>query len=143
MTLQKGAVKMRSKRIPKLSFKTAKAIAIQEFGTAKGLIPCECNNEEYQRYEIKMGNHAISISNDSYNHWGIACIRFCGEATYIDMETLEENYKITDSERDKARKELISDAVSCNGKFVFRALLEEYGLETCHRMLDEVAKFKV
>lgn len=126
-------------RRPKLTLKAAKAIAIQELGTAKGLVPHESNNAEYQRYEMQMGNHTVVIANVC-GYWGIAYILFGDKWTYYDIDTLQESYYIADAERKQARREVVRDMVCSDTEFVFKTIVEEHGADACHSMLDEAAR---
>lgn len=129
---------MKAKK-PKLTLKSARALATKELGTAAGLVPHENNNSDYQRYEMQMGNNIIVISNVC-GYWDTACVSFGGKNTYYDISTLQENYYVTDAERRKERNEVIRDAASCNRGYMIKALLEAYGLDVCRNLLEEEAK---
>jgi hypothetical protein len=126
---------MRAKR-PKLTLKAAKTIALQEIGTTAGLEPHENNNPDYQRYEMRVGNQTVVISN-ACNQWGVAYIAFAGTCTYYDITTLRVNWSVTDRERKKDRREFLRDAAASDFAFMFTALIEEHGLERCRHMLDD------
>lgn len=130
---------MKRTRRPKLTLKAAKTLAIAELGTAAGLTPHENNNADYQRYEMQMGKHTVVVSN-ACEYWGIAYVSFGGKWTYYDINSLEENSNVTENELKKERNEAIGDAAACQSAFMFKALLEEHGLETCRAMLDEANK---
>jgi hypothetical protein len=134
------AVSMRRKRRPKLTLKTAKTIAIKEVGTAKGLIPHENNSTDYQRYEMQMGKYTLVISSPC-KYWGIACASFGGNRTYykIGADTPEEDAAVTDREQKRDMDETIRDAAICRSHYVFKALLEEHGIDTCRRILERSA----
>lgn len=129
---------MKRTRRPKLTLKAAKVLAIAEVGTAAGLTPHENNNADYQRYEMQMGKHTVVISN-ACEYWGIAYVSFGGKWTYYKIDSLEESEDITESERKKERNEAIENAAACQSAFMFKALLEEHGLEMCRTLLDEAA----
>lgn len=126
----------RSKR-PKLTLKAAKTIAIQELGTAKGLTPHESNDAEYQRYEMRMGNHTVIIQNEC-GYWGIAYIYFGGTRTYYDIETLQESYHTTEAERQADRKEIVREMASGNREYMLKVLVEEHGAESCRALLEKL-----
>lgn len=130
---------MKTKKPPKLTLKAAKALALRELGAAAGLAATESNNSNYQRYEVWLGNYLAVITNDCA-YWGVACVYFCGTRTYFNIDTLEENVTITRQEQNKDRREDVRDFAASNSGYMFQALLEQYGLETCRRMLEKVAE---
>lgn len=131
---------MKRTRRPKLTLKAAKALAIAEFGTAAGLAPHENNNADYQRYEMQMGKHTVIISN-ACDYWGIAYVYITGgEWVYYKIDSLEESEDITEHERKAQRNEELREAAACQSAFMFKALLQEHGLETCRAILDETNK---
>lgn len=131
---------MKQTRRPKLTLKAAKAIAIAEFGTAAGLTPHENNDTDFQRYEMQMGKHSVVISN-ACDYWGVAYVYISsGEWVYYKIDSLEESEGITEHERKAQRNEELREAVQCQTAFLFKALVEAHGLETCRAMLDEADK---
>lgn len=130
---------MKAQKRPKLTLKAAKAIALKEIGTAKGLTACEGNNDYWQGFSMIIGNIQITISNSTI-YAGIVRLSFGGKDTYYDINTLEENFKVLDDAQRTDRLEMIRGAATCQAGYMFKALLEEYGFEECRRMLDEAAR---
>lgn len=114
----------------RLTLKTARALAIQEFGMAKGL---GADKETYAEgsYRMQIGNLCICIRPDirmsgciemtmgtiSANH---RCVG------YFNRETLEPDFNVmTKYERQERREELEQWVYSC-------------GPETCHKRIDEI-----
>ena len=123
---------------PKLTFKAAKAIAMEELGAATKLTPHENNSADFQCYEMQIGNQTARISQ-AYKYPGFAYVSFAGAFTYYDIGTLKVDYGITDQERQNARREDMRDMAACDSRYMLKALIDEYGLESCHKMLDEAS----
>ena len=126
----------KAEKPPKLTLKAAKAIAVDFLGFSTGIKAHENNNADYQRYEMNIGNCQALITNAS-GYWGVAYIWFAGKRTYYDIKTLREHRSITDKERRKDRHDDIRDAATSEYAFMFKALVEEHGLESCRNMLEE------
>lgn len=103
----------------KLTAKTARALAIQEFGTARGLTK---STSFVGVYFMEFGNLRIEICADA------ACIvvrvvlpHGTGSSVkYFDPDTLQENFKAIDKHR-----AIISDWVNLNGPEYCRKQVEE------------------
>jgi len=103
----------------KLTAKTARAIAIQEFGTAKGLEKEEPAPFGY--FIMRLGNLHIRIHPDAYNETG--CIVVSAEMNYgrgqtltlLDTETLKENFDAQERFIERERAEEFKDWVLTNG----------------------------
>lgn len=114
----------------RLTLKTARALAIQEFGTAKGLEPDHATYMEGY-FTMRMGNLCVSIRPDM----GMSgCIEVsAGMSTashtcvgYFNRETLEPDYDVMDKyERQEKRKAL--------EQWVYGG-----GPEPCHKLIDEI-----
>ncbi len=113
----------------RLTLATAKKLAVQEFGTAKGLKKPEWASPE-GFYIMDMGNLEINIHQDMSCS---GCIQidvsmFNGNGHIFqlhDRETLERNYKEEDVQRRKERREAFEDWVSGSGP------------EPCHKAIDD------
>jgi len=122
-------------RVKKLTLKAAKAIIMQELGKSTGLIPHENNSAYYKRYEIRFGSYTATISSAN-KYPGFAVFSLAGVYKFYNIATLQEDYGITDMERRKSQREDIREMVACDHNFLIKALVDEHGLESCHRMLD-------
>jgi len=113
----------------RLTLATAKKLAVQEFGTAKGLKKPEWVNSE-GFYEMTLGNLKIEIHPDMS---GSGCIQidvsmFNGNGHIFqlhDRDTLERYYKEEDVQRRKERREAFEEWVSGGGP------------EPCHKAIDD------
>ena len=113
----------------RLTLATARRLAVQEFGTAKGLEPDRGTCLE-GFFTMRMGNMGISISPDL----GMSgCIEVCaGLCTashtcigYFNRETLEPDYDVMDKYERKEKREALVQWVSGGGP------------EPCHKLIDE------
>ncbi len=113
----------------RLTLATAKKLAVQEFGTAKGLK----HNDLYRSegfYIMTMGNLKIEIHPDMSCS---GCIQIDvsmqdgnGHIFQLhDRDTLERHYKEEDVQRRKERREMFEDWVSGGGP------------EPCHKAIDD------
>lgn len=114
----------------KLTKKTATALAIQEFGTAKGLEPDPLTDLDGY-FTMAIGNLRVSIRPDL----GMSgCIELSvGMSTadgrcisYFNRETLEPDFDVMEKYERKERQEALE-------QWVFGA-----GPEPCHKLIDEV-----
>ena len=113
----------------RLTLKTARALAVQEFGTCKGLKQASWHNSE-GFYEMTMGNLEIEIHPDMSCS---GCIQITvamhGAPGHIyqlhDRDTLYRNYKEEDAQRRTAQREAFEEWVSAGGP------------EPCHKLIDE------
>lgn len=120
---------------PRLTIKAAKAIAIQELGTAAKLTPHKTNSAEFQSYEIRIGSFTAVISQ-AFKYPGVAYISYAGIRVYYDVKTQQVNYKITDAERRNDRRECVKEVIRNDRWYIVKSLVDEYGREPCHKMLD-------
>lgn len=114
----------------RLTLKTARALAVQEFGTAKGLEPDRSTcRDGYFRMEL--GNLCISIHPDI----GMSgCIEVSvGMSTashrcigYFNRETLEPDYDVMDKYERREKREALE-------QWVFGG-----GPEPCHKLIDQI-----
>ena len=108
----------------KLTAKTARALAIQEFGTARGLTK---STTFVGVYFMEFGNLRIEICADA------ACIvvrvvlaHGTGSSVkYFDHDNLQENFKAIDKHREDEDRAIISDWVNLNGTEYCRKQIEE------------------
>lgn len=113
----------------RLTLATAKKLAVQEFGTCKGLK----HNEQYRSegfYIMELGNLRIEIYPDMSCS---GCIQIYVSMKYgnghifqlHDRDTLERNYREEDVQQRKERREAIESWVSRTGP------------EPCHKAIDD------
>lgn len=120
----------------RLTKKTAAALAVREFGTAKGLeqesgMPVGC-------YCMMIGNLEVRIHPDaSKSSFRSSCygliqmeIRMISSPTcitqFFDKDTLEQNFQEEEVELRARKREVLEDWVSTNGP------------ELCHKKIDEM-----
>ena len=113
----------------RLTLATAKKLAVQEFGTCKGLKRSEWANSE-GFFEMTMGNLEIDIRPDMSCSGCIQIvIAMHGAPGHIcqlhDKDTLHRNYKEEDVQRRKERREAFEDWVGSTGP------------EPCHKAIDD------
>lgn len=113
----------------RLTLAKARALAVQEFGTAKGLKQSDWANSE-GFYVMALGNLEIEIHPDMSCS---GCIQIDismhngnGHIFQLhDRETLERHYKEEDVQRRKERREAFEDWVGTSGP------------EPCHKAIDD------
>ena len=107
----------------KLTAKTARTLAMQEFGTARGLTK---STSFVGAYFMEFGNLRIEICADA------ACIAVRvvlahgtgSSVKYFDPDTLQENFKAIDKHREDEDRAIISDWVNLNGPEYCRKQVE-------------------
>ena len=107
----------------KLTAKTARALAMQEFGTARGMTK---STSFVGAYFMEFGNLRIEICADA------ACIAVRvvlangtgSSVKYFDPDTLQENFKAIDKHREDEDRAIISDWVNLNGPEYCRKQVE-------------------
>lgn len=114
----------------RLTLATARKLAIQEFGTAKGLAPDHGTDLE-GLFTMKMGHLGISIRPDMGMSGCIEVVMGLCTAShmcvgYFNRETLEPAYDVMDRYERREKQEALEQWV--------------YGVgpEACHRRIDEV-----
>ena len=133
-TMKEGGVKMaRKKEYPggfRLTLATARRLAVQEFGSAKGLEPDRGTClEGYFRMEL--GNLAVSINPDT-GMSGCIVVRasLCTASHtcigYFNRETLEPDYDVMDKYERREKREALETWVG------------DIGPDACHKLVDEV-----
>ena len=113
----------------RLTLVTARKLAVQEFGTAKGLKQGSWHNSE-GFYEMILGNLEIEIHPDMS---GSGCIQINvsmngtpGNICQLhDRDTLHRNYEEEDVQRRKEQREEFETWVSMGGP------------EPCHKAIDD------
>lgn len=120
----------------RLTLKTARALAVQEFGTAKGLERETGMPEGY--YHMMIGNLEVRIHPDASNSsfrsscYGLIqmVVKMNGSPAsieqFFDKDTLEQNFQEEEIDRRAKRHEILVDWVSTNGP------------EVCHKKVDEI-----
>lgn len=114
----------------RLTLKTARALAIQEFGTAKGL-EADAGTSIEGFFKMEMGNLAVSIRPDigmSGCIEVVVCMSTAGHRCvgYFDRETLEPDYDVMDRYERQERREALEQWVYGSGP------------EPCHLLIDEI-----
>lgn len=112
----------------KLTLKKARELALQEFGTAKGIQREENAMPDY--YIMRLGNMRVRIAPDTYGGTGCILIEVClngyGRAFQLhDPETLQEDFKAEEDRLRKNRREALQDWVSTNGVEACREEVEK------------------
>ena len=114
----------------RLTLKTARALVVQEFGTAKGLEPDRGTDLE-GFFTMRMGNMGITISPD-LGMSGCIVVR-AGLCTashtcigYFNRETLEPDFDVMDKYERREKREALEQWVYGGGP------------EPCHKLIDEV-----
>ena len=114
----------------RLALATARALAVQEFGTCRGLKQVELRDSE-GFYEMLLGNLEIEIGPDRR---GSGCILIAATMRprleciwqLHDRDTLKRNYKEEDARKQRIRRKELEDWVS------------EGGPEPCHKLIDDI-----
>lgn len=116
--------------------KRAAALAVQEFGTARGLEAEPGMPEGY--YHMMIGNLEVRIHPDASNSsfrsscYGLIqlVVRLNGSSAgieqFFDKDTLEQNFQEEEIDRRAKRHEMLTDWVDTNGP------------EVCHKKVDEI-----
>lgn len=123
---------MDEKGFPRLTKKTAQALAVQVVGTAKGLT--KVKHLAIDTYEMKMGELIVTIQHDWYGKSG--CIMVAVSSTYhsssiiklFDPKTLEEDFKAEGKQERQKRRESLQEWVW------------ENGVEKCKAEIDKADK---
>lgn len=110
---------MDEKGFPRLTKKTAQALAVQVVGTAKGLT--KVKHLAIDTYEMKMGELFVTIQHDWYGKSG--CIMVAVSSMYhsssiiklFDPKTLEEDFKAEGKQERQKRRECLQEWVWENG----------------------------
>lgn len=103
----------------KLTLKKARAVAVQEFGTAKGLEKEETAMPGY--FTMKIGNLYVRIHPDTYD--GTGCIVVSSELAFatgqtrkfLDPETMQDNYDALERYVRRDSREFLKEWVNTNG----------------------------
>lgn len=114
----------------RLTLATARRLAVQEFGTAKGLEPDRMTDLEGY-FRMKLGNLVVSINPD-LGMSGCIVVR-AGLCTaghtcigYFDRETLEPDYNVMDKYERQEKREALEQWVCSSGP------------EPCHKLIDSI-----
>ena len=112
----------------KLTLKKARELALQEFGTAKGLQREEAALPDY--YIMQFGNMRVRIAPDTNGGTGCILIEVClngyGRAFQLhDPETLQQDFKAEEDRLRKDRREALQDWIDTNGPDVCHAEVEK------------------
>ena len=103
----------------KLTLKTARAVAVQEFGTAKGLEKEEVAMTGY--FKMKLGNLFIRIHPDTYD--GTGCIVVSAELAFgtgqnlkfLNPDTLQDDFDALERHCKRTQRDDLKDWVLTNG----------------------------
>ena len=103
-------------------------MALQEFGTAKGIQREENALPDY--YIMRLGNMRVRIAPDTYGGTGCILIEVrlsgYGRAFQLhDPETLQEDFEAEEQRLRKERREALQDWVGTNGVEACRAEVEK------------------
>ncbi len=112
----------------KLTLKKARELALQEFGTAKGLQREECALPDY--YIMQFGNMRVRIAPDTYGGTGCILVEVCmngyGRAFQLhDPETLQQDFKAEEERLRQDRRDILQDWIDTNGRDVCHAEVEK------------------
>ena len=113
----------------RLTLATAKKLAVQEFGTAKGLEPDRGTNLD-GFFRMEMGNMVITIQPDlglsgciMVRAWLCTADHTC--VGYFNRETLEPDFRVMEKYGRAKRREALETWIS------------SFGAEACHKAIDE------
>jgi len=112
----------------KLTLKKARAVAIQEFGTAKGLEKEEPAPFGY--FTMEIGNLYVRIHPDTYGETGCIVVSAkmahgTGQSLkFLDPETLQDNFGALEKRRREDDREALNDWGNSNDP------------EFCHKQID-------
>lgn len=114
----------------RLTKKTAAALAVQEFGTAKGLEPDRGTDLEGY-FRMEMGNLFVSIRPDIGMSGCIVVNVGMSTAShmcvgYFNRETLEPDFDVMEKYEEQERREALEQWVFGGGQ------------EPCHKLIDEI-----
>lgn len=114
----------------RLTLTTAQRLAVQEFGTAKGLEPDRGTYLE-GFFRMELGNWIVSISPDlnmsgciMVTAWMCTASHSC--IGYFNRVTLEPDYSIMDKHERQEKREALETWVG------------SIGPDACHKLIDEV-----
>ena len=123
---------MDEKAFPRLTKKTAQALAVQVVGTAKGLT--KVKHLAIDTYEMQMGELIVTIQHDWYGKSGCIMVSVSsachsgGLNLLFDPETLKEDFKAEGKRERQNRRESLQEWVWDNG------------VEKCKAEIDKAAK---
>lgn len=112
----------------KLTLKKARELALQEFGTAKGLQREENAMRDY--YIMRLGNMRVRIAPDTYGGTGCILIEVrlngyrCAFQLH-DPETLQQDFKAEEERVRRDQREALQDWIGTNGPEVCHAEVEK------------------
>ena len=114
----------------RLTLATARALVVQEFGTAKGLEPDRGTCLE-GFFTMRMGNMGISISPDlGMSGCIVVRVGLCTASHtcigYFNRETLEPDFDVMDKYERQEKREALE-------QWVFGG-----GPEPCHKLIDQI-----
>lgn len=121
---------MDNKEYPHLTKKAAKALAVQMFGTAKGLT--KVKNVVIDTYEMKMGELAVTIQHDWFWHTG-DILMFINHphsesgSIYLlfSPKTLKEDFAAEERLNQRRKRESLQDWVRKNGPEACKAEIDK------------------
>lgn len=117
-------------KIPRLTLRAARALAMQELGTCRGLVPAKYTNDQHiQRYEMLLGRYRAMITDDG-PYFGITTLTVFGPngiiQTFFNTGTLCESEVITQIENRLSRYRDFQETIEILSPESCRKLLAEY-----------------
>lgn len=118
-----------TKKMPRLTLKKARALLMQEFGTAKGLKKDDCALDGY--FQMRLGNLCIQIHNDYPDQTGCIVLEVSmpGGSGYFTRlykpDTLEEDYEAETLQDRRNERERLEEWVNTNGAEVCCSIVEK------------------
>ena len=103
----------------KLTLKTARAVAVQEFGTEKGLEKEEIAMPGY--FKMRLGSLFVRIHPDTYNDSGCIVVTAelaCATGTsvkYLNPESLQDDFAALERHCERDQRDRLKDWVTTNG----------------------------
>lgn len=104
---------MVSKEFPRLTMKTARALAEQVIGTAKGLT--KVKSLELDTYEMYIGDLAVTIRHDWFGKSGCLLLSICAYCNggtinmLFDTETLVEDFEAEKWQKQRDNRERLQE----------------------------------
>ncbi len=119
-----------NKALPRLTLKTAESLIYREIGTVKGLKRETETPTDIYIYKMMLGTLYVTLDNGWFGRNGRLQLTIdTGDGQsitkYFDPKTLDEDYPLFDSERDKQRREEHEEYICA------------IGLEGCRKIIDK------
>lgn len=116
-------------KLPRLTMKTAKALAIRELGTAKGLKRLTDTSSDVYIYEMQLGTLLIRIDNGWFACNGLIKLLISTNNVqknikYFNPKTLDEEFWMLDKEQMEEQTEYFNERV------------RNIGIEGCLKIIE-------